>query len=91
MTTTGQGYPLDADLLPGLAALPVLDIADPVAARAVVAEMVARAPATDQTGLTVRNEHAPGADGAPDVALRLYLPEGTGGPVPAAYHIHGGG
>ncbi|MPZ95053.1 MAG: alpha/beta hydrolase fold domain-containing protein [Propionibacteriales bacterium] len=71
--------------------MPVIDIADPMAARAVVAEMVARAPATDQTGLTVRDVHAPGADGAPDVALRLYLPEGTGGPVPAVYHIHGGG
>jgi acetyl esterase/lipase len=33
----------------------------------------------------------PGPEGAPDVGVLVYRPEGASGPLPCIYHIHGGG
>jgi acetyl esterase len=41
--------------------------------------------------LTPRHCHAPGRDGAPDVALLVYTPPGENARRPAILHIHGGG
>ncbi|HEX7308529.1 alpha/beta hydrolase [Lentzea sp.] len=40
---------------------------------------------------SVRERAVPGPDGAPDVSLLICLPEHATTPVPAIYHVHGGG
>ncbi|MEO5493556.1 MAG: alpha/beta hydrolase [Sphingomonas sp.] len=48
-------------------------------------------PPADPTGTTLERRQVPGPIGAPDIALHIYKPEGVEGPLPAIYHIHGGG
>lgn len=36
-------------------------------------------------------ERVSGPPGAPDIGLHIYRPAGVNGPLPAIYHIHGGG
>ena len=38
-----------------------------------------------------RDVAAPGANGAPDVRLRVHRPRGSAGPLPCLYFMHGGG
>jgi acetyl esterase/lipase len=64
------------------------------AARDMILQLVA--PANEQvdlTGVTVADHHVPGPDGAPDVLVRLYVPDGDApaGGRPALLDIHGGG
>lgn len=42
-------------------------------------------------GVTVTDHMAPGPEGAPDVMVRTYIPDGLATPAPALYWIHGGG
>ena len=42
-------------------------------------------------GVTTEDRYAPGPDGAPDVLVRLYRPDGLEPGGPAFYWIHGGG
>ena len=42
-------------------------------------------------GVVAEDKKIPGPDGAPDVAVRLYRPEGQTGIIPALLWIHGGG
>ena len=42
-------------------------------------------------GVTTEDHYAPGPDGAPDVMVRLYRPDGLAPGGPAFYWIHGGG
>ncbi|WP_239155470.1 alpha/beta hydrolase [Amycolatopsis sp. FDAARGOS 1241] len=44
----------------------------------------------DETGLTVRDELVPGPEGAPDVRVRVYTPDGAASPA-LLFNIHGGG
>ncbi|QDZ06779.1 alpha/beta hydrolase [Sphingomonas panacisoli] len=48
-------------------------------------------PPIDATGTTLERRHVPGPIGAPDITLHIYKPEDAEGPLPAIYHIHGGG
>ena len=48
-------------------------------------------PPADPTGTTLERRLVPGPVGAPDITLHIYKPEGVEGPLPAIYHIHGGG
>ena len=48
-------------------------------------------PPFETTGVTLERRTVPGPAGAPDIGLHLYRPEGGAGPLPAIYHIHGGG
>ena len=48
-------------------------------------------PAIDPTGTTLDRRQVPGPIGAPDITLHIYTPEGVERPLPAIYHIHGGG
>ena len=48
-------------------------------------------PPADPTGTTLEQRLVPGPIGAPDIALHIYKPDGVEGPLPAIYHIHGGG
>ena len=45
----------------------------------------------DKTGTNLAIRQVPGPDGAPNIRLHIYTPEGAEGPLPAIYHIHGGG
>jgi triacylglycerol lipase len=45
----------------------------------------------DKTGTTLDLRKVPGPDGAPDIQLHIYRPEGAEKPLPAIFHIHGGG
>lgn len=48
-------------------------------------------PPFDRAGVTLDRRQVPGPDGAPAIALHIYRPEAPAGPLPAIYHIHGGG
>jgi len=82
----------DPELAAALALMPEVDISDVDEARAAQAEQLAAAvAAVDTTGADVAEVRAPGPDGAPEVPLRIYRPQGAAGPLPAVYGIHGGG
>jgi acetyl esterase len=91
-------YAFDPELVPLLEMLPELlpdanlDISDPVASRAAFCEMSAALNAElDTSGVIIEDRQVPGPAGAPDVAVRIYTPEGLEGEVPGLLHIHGGG
>ena len=48
-------------------------------------------PPSETTGVTLDRRVVTGPDGAPDIGVHIYRPEDKGGPLPAIYHIHGGG
>lgn len=54
-----------------------------------VAAVAAQAPPI--AGVDTEDRRAPGADGAPDVPVRLYRPAGPSGPLGAVLWMHGGG
>ncbi len=72
---------LDADDIPGTVA----------AIRAAGAARQAAATVTLPPGVTVEDHVAPGADGGPEVPVRLYRPKSAPTPTAAFYWIHGGG
>ncbi|MGW0577053.1 alpha/beta hydrolase [Streptomyces sp. NPDC002920] len=85
-------YPLDPELAAGLAMFPQGDGADLAAGRAALNEMVALMNAgVDTEGVEITEHLVPGPEGAPDVRLMAYVPEGAEGPLPVVYDIHGGG
>ncbi|MFE2429104.1 alpha/beta hydrolase [Streptomyces sp. NPDC059373] len=85
-------YPLDPELIPALAMMPRADVSDLAGARAEMEGIVAFLNADiDTTGVDVDEVRVPGSDGAPDVVLRTYRPQGVTGPLPLVYDIHGGG
>lgn len=89
-----MNYNYDPELASLLEFLPdvSLGISEPVKARAGFLELVAQLNADiDQHGVAIHNRSIPGPTGAPDVAIRLYSPEGLEQAVPAILHIHGGG
>ena len=45
----------------------------------------------DRDGSSLEIRTVPGPVGAPDVVLHIYKPDGVAAPLPAIYHIHGGG
>jgi acetyl esterase/lipase len=84
-------YRFDPELAPWIPMLPTLDISDPVAARAALAEAALQAPVYEPSQpLTIENRTIPGPDGAPEVPIRIYAPERRG-PLPGFLFIHGGG
>ncbi len=89
-----MSYNYDPELASLLEFLPdvSLGISEPVKARAGFLELVAQLNADiDQRGVTIHNRSIPGPACAPDVAIRIYSPEGLEQAVPAILHIHGGG
>ncbi|MFF9351286.1 alpha/beta hydrolase [Streptomyces sp. NPDC014734] len=76
---------MDPELEAFVPLFPKNDLADPVAHRAVYAELAAAKPAPDTTGLEVEDLTVP-AD--PDVPVRIYRPERARG---AVVWMHGGG
>lgn len=84
-------YVFDAELAPLVPMLPEVDITDPVAARAVIAEFAASGGFdVDRAGLTI-TDHAIPSDGAPPVQVRVYAPSEAATGRAALLYIHGGG
>lgn len=87
-----MSYQIDPELAPVLELLPRADLSDPVAARRLIADLVASmAVDVDESGLDIDDRLVPGPTGAPEVGVRLYRPTAVPGPVPALFYIHGGG
>jgi acetyl esterase len=89
-----MSYNYDPELEAMLGFLPdvSLDISDPAQSRAGFSEMIALLNADlDPSGVDIENRAIPGPQGAPDVPVRTYTPEGLAQPVPGLLHIHGGG
>jgi acetyl esterase len=85
-------YSYDPELAPVVPLLPEVDIANVPAARTRLDEMVEQfSTPIDEAVLDVENHAAPGFDGDPDVAVRVYRPRRASGVVPAVLYIHGGG
>lgn len=82
----------DPELAAALVMMPEVDISDVDMARAAQAEQLAVVvAAADTTGVDVKEVSVPGPDGAPNLRLRIYRPQGVQGLLPAVYSIHGGG
>ena len=89
-----MSYAYDPELTPLLDLLPDpgLDISDPVESRAGFAEMIGLLNAElDTSGVELEDIAIPGPGGGPELALRIYSPEGLQSAVPGLLHIHGGG
>ena len=89
-----MSYNYDPELAALLEFLPDagLDISDIEGARAGFTELIAALNAgLDLSGITIENRNIPGPQGAPDVPVRIYTPEGLNENVPGIMHIHGGG
>ncbi len=85
-------YPLDPELAAAVPLLPRVDCSNLEEARAEMeAGIEAALESVDATGVDVFEVVAPGPEGAPDVVLRGYRPQGVEGPLPVVYDIHGGG
>jgi len=83
-------YAFDPELAAAIEMLPNVDITDIVKARAEFEELRAQLPAADTTGLTITDLTVPAPGGAPDIPLRIYVPDRPSGPV-GIYDVHGGG
>ncbi len=89
-----MAYDYDPELAQMLQFLPdtALTISDPVQARAHFTDMVAALNADlDDSGILIDNRTIAGPEGAPEVPVRIYTPEGLNTAVPGIVHIHGGG
>jgi acetyl esterase/lipase len=85
-------YDFDPELVPLLELLPPLGIENVVQAREGFLEMTRAFNADiDESGVRTEDRSIPGPAGAPEVAVRLYTPEGTSQPVPGLLYLHGGG
>lgn len=84
-------YAFDPELAVVVPHIPHTSLEDIEAARAWMESFAANAPEADESGLEISDHVAPGYEGAPDVAVRVYRPAGVDGTLPAILHIHGGG
>jgi acetyl esterase/lipase len=83
---------IDPELASIVPLLPESRYADPVAARAALADLIAQfGIVPDVTGLDVEDRLVPGVADAPDVAVRVYRPSDRPVPLPALLYLHGGG
>ena len=85
---------IDAELAAFVEAMPVLDLSDPVAARAGFEALLVAigSDLPEAEGLTIEDRTVPGWEGAPDVAVRIYRPAAPAGTLlPGIVQIHGGG
>jgi len=84
-------YAFDPEIAAAISMLPETDFSDLPAARRQMSELGATMLGEpDTTGITVREELVPGPDGAPDVRVRIYVPDRIAAPA-ALFDVHGGG
>ncbi|MCB1686895.1 MAG: alpha/beta hydrolase [Halioglobus sp.] len=89
-----MGYNYDAELAQMLQFLPdtKFTMSDPEQARAHFLEMISSLNAgLDESGVVIAEQAIAGPEGAPEVPVRIYTPEGLNAAVPGILHIHGGG
>lgn len=89
-----MSYNYDPELAAAMEFLPEggLDLTDPVATRQGFLEMIEMLNADlDRSTVAMEDRLVPGPEGAPEVPVRIYKPEGLDGTVPGILHIHGGG
>jgi acetyl esterase len=86
-------YAIDPELAEFAAlAAEMPELVDPVEMREFAASYVAVMNAdVDVSSLDLEDRTVPGFDGGPDVAVRVYRPTDTRGPVPGILYLHGGG
>jgi acetyl esterase/lipase len=85
-------YRYDPELLPVVAAIPGLDIADIAAARELMAATRAQLPPfVAPDSLEISKRLVPGPPGDPEVEVCVIRPRGLTVPAPGLYWIHGGG
>jgi acetyl esterase/lipase len=83
---------LDPELAVVVAQIPIVDLTDLPAARAALAEMYAQINVAGSNPTVAHSDHtAPGAEGNPDVMVRVFRPAGTNAVLPCLYWIQGGG
>ena len=86
---------IDPELAAVLDFMPVIDLDDPVLARAEFEKLLVamRAPLPEADSLEIEDRLVPGWEGDPDVAVRVYRPKATpaGATAPGILLIHGGG
>src|SRR6187401_1917833 len=87
-------YAFDPELLPLVEMLPQSDFSDIETSRANTEALLAPLNAkVDTAGVVIEDREIPGPEGAPNVLVRIYAPEGDApaGGRPAMLDIHGGG
>jgi acetyl esterase/lipase len=82
---------VDPELAAALTLLPDLPFDRLDETRATFDGLVAALPPVDLTGVLLEERTVPGPEGAPDVPVRLFRPEGGGSGLPGVLDIHGGG
>ena len=86
---------IDPELAAVLDFMPVIDLHDPVLARAEFEKLLVamRAPLPEADALDIEDLFVPGREGDPAVAVRVYRPKATpaGATAPGILLIHGGG
>ncbi|MDT7745844.1 MAG: acetyl esterase [Actinomycetota bacterium] len=87
-----MSYPIDPELAPSLESVPTFSLADYKYAREVSESLMSGATKYESASpLAVRDVTIPGPEGAPEVRVRVYAPEGSPDPLPGLVYIHGGG
>jgi acetyl esterase/lipase len=89
-----MAYAIDPELQSFVELLPTTSLDDLEGARAGILDIVGPLNAgIDTSGVVVTDHQVPGPDGAPDVVVRVYAPEGDApaGGRPGLLDIHGGG
>jgi acetyl esterase/lipase len=85
-------YRFDPELAPFVGEMPAVDLSDPARVRAASAARLGEAlPYESPVPLAVEDRRVPGADGDPDVPVRVYAPASRNGVLPGLLYIHGGG
>lgn len=80
---------VDSQLRPLLEAWPTVTLTDETLPLMRAREIPR--PDVGDCGVALEVRTVPGPDGAPDIALHIYRPQGAAGALPCIYHIHGGG
>jgi acetyl esterase/lipase len=87
-----MAYPVDLEFIPYLEAVPEYSLADYEYAREVSDGLVSGGPVYEPANpVALQDVMVPGPEGAPEVRVRLYTPEGAHDPLPGLVYIHGGG
>lgn len=87
-----MAYALDPEVAAAVAMMPGTPLTDLVAMRGMESMLTEFFGAPDTSGVDVLDTTVPGPEGAPDVPVRLYRPQGAeGGPLPLVFNVHGGG
>jgi acetyl esterase/lipase len=89
-----MSYNFDPELAAAMDFLPegTMDLSKPVETREAFMQLIDMLnDGLDKSGVVTEDRDIPGPDGAPDVPVRIYTPEGLAEATAGIVHIHGGG